>query len=183
MRPLVIRVVGLTGPNAAGKGEVARYLQELGFAYFSLSDVVREEATQRGLDHSRENLIRTGNDLRALHGVGVLADRVVARLAGRGIVDSIRSPGEVEVLRRVSGFVLLGVDAPIALRFERSSRRGRLGDGSTLEEFARKETLENTTDPAAQQLRATFELADLVVENSGTLEELRVRVAASLGLS
>lgn len=175
-------MVGLTGPNAAGKGEAARYLQELGFEYFSLSDVVRDEATRRGLDHSRENLISVGNDLRATFGVGVLAERVAARLKGRGIVDSIRSPGEVAVLRRLSGFVLLGVDAPIALRFERSSRRGRMGDGSTLEEFARKETLENTNNPAAQQLVETFKLADLVVENSGTLEELRDCIARVLGL-
>ena len=180
-------VVGLTGPNAAGKGEAAKFLQELGFEYYSLSDVVREEATVRGLDHSRENLIRTGNDLRAAHGPGVLAQRVVETILEIGdfqaIVDSIRSPGEVAVLRGLPGFTLIGVDAPIAVRFERSRARGRLGDGATLEEFVRKESLENTTDPAAQQLTATFKLADQVVDNSGTLAELRAHVAAALGLA
>ncbi len=84
------------------------------------------------------------------------------------------------VLRGVPGFVLLGVDAPIALRFERASRRSRIGDGTTLEEFARKEALENSNDPAAQQLTQTLALADVVVPNDGTLEELRARVAAAL---
>ena len=34
-------MIGLAGPNAAGKGEVARILQERGYAYHSLSDGVR----------------------------------------------------------------------------------------------------------------------------------------------
>lgn len=229
-------VIGLTGPNAAGKGEVASVLVERGFVYHSLSDVVREEATARGLDHSRENLIRVGNDLRARFGPGVLAERIAARIAGSlhttggppptsgaypgrrvepvhqdgraapipgvdgdqrsgaggqgevktgafgHIVDSIRSPAEVAVLKSLPGFVLLGIDAPVALRFERSKARGRLGDGATLEEFTRKEALENSNDPAAQQLTQTLTLADIVVWNEGTLEDLRRKVATALGL-
>lgn len=197
-------VVGLTGPNAAGKGEVANVLRARGYAYHSLSDVVRDEATARGLDHTRENLIRVGNDLRAAHGPGALAERIVAKILGamesypedarsgssswlirvppgvNAIVDSIRNPAEVAVLRRLSGFVLVGVNAPIAVRFERSRLRARAGDGTSLEEFARKESLENSTDPAAQQLTQTFLLADVAIDNSGTLSELGARVAAAL---
>ena len=57
-------IIGLTGKNAAGKGEVAEYLKKKGFVYYSLSDVIREEATEKGLEHSRENLINLGNELR-----------------------------------------------------------------------------------------------------------------------
>ena len=195
-------VVGLTGPNAAGTGEVAHFLERQGYLYHSLSDVVREEATARGLDHSRENLIRVGNELRREFGPGVLAERIVMKLrvegvipkeepgrtndapghpkAARAVVDSVRSPAEVAVLRRVTGFVFLGIDAPIALRFERAALRSRVGDGATLAEFARKEALENTNDPAAQQLAQTLLLADLVVANDNTLEVLHARVAAAL---
>lgn len=201
-------IVGLTGPNAAGKGEVANILRARGFAYHSLSDVVREEATARGLDHTRENLIRIGNELRAAHGPGALAERIVAKIVGaeggarqeqvgagsspwlihvppgaNAIVDSIRNPAEVTVLRRLAGFVLVGVNAPIDVRFERSRRRARAGDGTTLEEFARKESLENSTDPVAQQLTQTFMLADVVLDNSGTLADLGARVVAALPAS
>ena len=41
-------IIGLTGKNAAGKGEVARFLQDKGFYYHSLSDVLREELKKRG---------------------------------------------------------------------------------------------------------------------------------------
>jgi dephospho-CoA kinase len=177
-------IVGLTGPNAAGKGEVARFLTERGFAYHSLSDVVREEASARGLDHSRENLIRVGNELRTSVGPGVLAERIAARLTGGGrtVIDSVRSPAEVAVLRTLPGFILLGVNAPIEVRFARSRSRARIGDGATIEEFARKEALENSTDPAAQQLGQTFELADVVVLNDGTIQQLRSRVASALSI-
>ncbi len=165
-------IVGLTGPNASGKSEVAAHLQRLGFACHSLSDIVREEASARGLDHSRVHLIAVGNDLRRAGGPGVLASRIRSRLAERDVVDSIRNPAEVEELRRVPGFHLLGLDASVELRFERSRRRARLGDGACLEDFIAKEEAENTADPAAQQLRATLQLADTILVNDGELQSL-----------
>jgi dephospho-CoA kinase len=141
---------------------------------------VREEATRRGLDHSRDQLIRVGVDLRTKHGPGALAESVLPRLKGRSVVDSIRNPGEVEVLRRLRSFLLLGIDAPQALRFQRSLQRGRLGDGATLEEFARKEERENSTTKAGQQLLATLALADVVIDNDGTIADLRRKVREAL---
>jgi dephospho-CoA kinase len=172
--------VGLTGPNASGKGEVAKFLAAHGFQVYSLSDVVRREATRIGLDHGRDNLIRVGVRLRARGGPGALAGRILPRLRGQAVVDSIRNPGEVAVLRRLPRFLLLGVDAPQALRFERSLRRGRIGDGATLEEFARKEARENSTTEAGQQLQATLAMADCVVDNDSTLDALHARVRAAL---
>ncbi|HEU4401214.1 MAG TPA: AAA family ATPase [Candidatus Polarisedimenticolia bacterium] len=173
-------VLGLTGPNASGKGEVAKYLALHRFTLHSLSDVVREEASRQGLDHTRDNLIRIGVLIRTAGGPGALALRVLPRLEGRAVVDSIRSPGEVMVLRTLPRFLLLGVDAPQVLRFERSLRRGRVGDGATLSEFARKEALENSTTEAGQQLLATLALADLLINNDGTLEDLHRRVRQAL---
>ena len=172
--------IGLTGPNASGKGEVARFLGERGFSIHSLSDVVRDEATRLGLDHSRENLIATGTSLRQRHGDGVLAERTIPRLAPRSVVDSIRNPGEIRVLRTLPGFILLGVDAPVALRFERSRKRGRIGDGESIEEFRRKEELEKSSQGPGQQLDVCFSMADWVVQNDGTLEDLRRRVEEGL---
>src|SRR5437867_1715864 len=84
-------IIGLTGPNAAGKGEVARYLERRGFHYFSLSDEIRGEIRQRGLEISRERLIDVGNELRARFGPAVLAERVLSRTASdrNYVVDSI----------------------------------------------------------------------------------------------
>ena len=35
-------IIGLVGKNGAGKGEIAQFLQEIGFTYYSLSDVLRD---------------------------------------------------------------------------------------------------------------------------------------------
>lgn len=171
-RPVADRVIGLTGPNAAGKGEAAACLRRRGFAYHSLSDIVREEASARGLSHAREDLIAVGNDLRATFGPGILARRILPRLSGRDVVDSIRNPQEVAVLRELPSFFLLGITAPVETRFSRARARGRIGDGTTLEEFRGREALENSGDPSRQQLSATLDLADGWLENSGSLEDL-----------
>jgi dephospho-CoA kinase len=172
-------VIGLTGPNAAGKGEVARCLQKLRFAYHSLSDAVREEALALGRTTGRDDLILTGNELRRAGGPGVLAERVLPKLGDRDIVDSVRNPAEVEVLRRLPGFVLLGVTAPPQVRFERAQKRHGRGDAvRDLKSFLDKEAEENTQDPAAQRLAATFALADRTLVNDGGLTTLRLAVSA-----
>jgi dephospho-CoA kinase len=170
-------VIGLTGPNAAGKGEVAAHLASLGFTVHSLSDVVREEAALRGLPPYRENLIRIGNELRRQDGPGVLARRILSRLEDRAVVDSIRNPSEVEVLREgLPHFVLLGITAPAEVRFRRSRARGRSGDPDSLEAFEAVERKENAAEATAQQLDATFRLADRAVDNSGDLAALHGEV-------
>ncbi len=169
-------VVGLTGPNATGKGEVSAVLRRQGFGVHSLSDVVRDEAAQRGLPPEREHLIRIGNLLREEGGAGILAERILDRLGRRDVVDSIRNPAEVTVLRRLPHFVLLGVTASVEVRFRRALRRARPGDPATLEEFRRREEQENSADPIAQQLDATFALADHVVTNDHGLDDLQSRL-------
>ena len=174
-------IIGLTGPNAAGKGEAAAALRALGFAYHSLSDAVREAALQRGRTTGRDDLILTGNELRREGGAGILAELTLPKLGERDLVDSIRNPAEVEVLRGVPGFLLLGVTALPEVRFERARRRKGRGDAvASLRSFLDKEAEENTADPAAQQLGATFALADRIIANDGSIEELHDKIVALL---
>ena len=182
------RILGLTGPNAAGKGEVARLLVEWGFGpVYSLSDIVREEAARQGLEPTREHLIRVGTELRHIGGAGVLAEKLLPRLADRprAIVDSIRHPEEVRWLRHLAGFVLIAVTAPVEERFARSRQRGRSGDPASLEEFIAREKQENGPDPVAQQLDATIAEADWVLDNGAGLEQLaaELRTQLSIGAS
>lgn len=171
------RYIGLTGPNAAGKGVVADHLRDAhGFAVRSLSDVIRAEARRRGEEPVRDVLIAIGNELRGRHGPGALARLIRPELRPPAVVDSIRNPAEVAELRTLDGFVLIAVVAPEAVRFERSLVRARAGDPRTLEAFREREARENTSDPSCQQIDATRALADVTLENSGTLEDLRAAV-------
>jgi dephospho-CoA kinase len=173
-------IIGLTGRNAAGKGTVADWLRAQGFAYTSLSDAIRAWLAEQGKPASRDNLIWGGRTLRQAGGPGVLAERTLPLLAdGRDwVVDSIRNPAEVAVLRRCRGFRLVEVAAREEVRWQRLQARGRAGDARDFEEFRRQEGAELASgDQAAQQLVATSVLADVVVSNDGDAWELHARMA------
>jgi dCMP deaminase len=172
-------IIGLTGKNAAGKTEVAQYLISRGFEYHSLSDEIREETRRRGREITRDVLMELGNELRSSFGAGVLAERISAKLGSdrNYVVDSIRNPMEVQVLKRRKDFFLLAVDADQQVRFERSRVRGREGAARTLDQFIEEEERELASDdPASQQLAATWRIADLVIHNDGSVEELHGRL-------
>lgn len=168
-----ILTIGLTGPNAAGKGLAAQFFIEKGYFYFSLSDVVREEALKLNRSTSREDLIITGIELRQRYGYSILAERTFEKLKEKNVVDSFRHPEEVKFFKQnCLLFYLIGIDAPVEIRYERAKKRRREGDStSSLKEFIEKEEKENA-DGAGQQLKATFNLADEVVINDGPKEDL-----------
>ena len=173
-------IVGLTGKNASGKWEVANYLKERGFVYYSLSDVIRDEATKRNLEHSRDNLINLGNELREKFGPDVLAEKINEKIRASHVddfvIDSIRSPFEAKKLMKNNDFILVGIDAPAEVRFKRLLERNRLGDAKTLEEFKEQEQRENLKSDTSQQLDKTFEMAQKVIVNDGSLEELHKKI-------
>jgi len=172
-------IIGLVGKNGAGKGEIAQFLQEIGFTYYSLSDVLREDLTKAGKTVTRQTLTDYANELRASYGPGVLGDRVAQRLEPDSlyVVDSIRHPFEVEALRKKPNFYLLAVDADPKIRFERIKARSREQDPMTYEEFLAQETKEaagkKETD---QQINKALEMADASMENNGNFEDLHQKV-------
>lgn len=172
-------ILGLTGKNCAGKGEVAAFLQTLGFQYHSLSDVLREEMLRRNVAITREQLIAFANNLRATEGSAILAERVLAKLdpEKQYVIDSIRNPHEVEALRRRQDFLLLCVEADPKLRFTRMTARSRESDPTTYEEFIKVEAAEaGSQNPTTQQLNRVGDMADAVVYNEGSLDQLHGKV-------
>lgn len=171
-----VRIIGLTGRNASGKGEVAAYLRKKGFQYLSLSDLIRDELEKEGTEINRDNLIKKGNELRERFGPDTLARRIMERVRKKSVIDSIRNPKEVEYLKMQKGFILLAVDAPVELRFARAQMRGRKESASTLEEFIAKETEELAGSEKGQQLLNCLKMADITILNSGSLEELHQKL-------
>jgi dephospho-CoA kinase len=166
------KLIGLTGTNGAGKGEAAAFFMARGYAYASLSDILREELRERGLEVTRDSLIRIGNELRERFGPDVLARRTMAKVAGPTVIDSIRNTREVATLRAQGDFVLLALDAPIEVRFGRVAARGRNESAATLPEFRIKEDEEKSGGESAQQLAACMAAADHLIWNDGTIEDL-----------
>ncbi|MGD9347340.1 MAG: AAA family ATPase [Candidatus Aminicenantes bacterium] len=165
------KLIGLTGTNGSGKGEAADFFKNHGYAYFSLSDIIRSALIEEGRALSRDNMIQKGNELRSEHGADVLARRVMDHVRGSAVIDSIRNPGEVGYFRRQESFILLAIDAPVDIRYERVKQRGRDESASSLQEFISKEEEEMTQSEKGQQLQECMHMADYRVTNEGSLDD------------
>jgi dCMP deaminase len=167
-------LIGLTGRNAAGKGEVARYLQRKSFYYYSLSDAIRDEIRSRGDEPTRERLIIVGNELRQRYGSKILAERILEKIEDdkHYVIDSIRNPAEVDAFRAAKHFKLIRIEAPADIRFQRILSRQRESDPKTLEDFIALENREAEGDDTSQNLVKVELMADYSLANDGALDQL-----------
>jgi len=182
---MVKTIIGVTGTKAAGKNEFVKILEEEhGFISFSLADIVREEAKRRGLPSSTPNLQNIGDELRRTHGNAVLAERVVRRISklpegSRIVINSIRNPAEVRFLQEEFGeeFFLIGIDADLNIRRERYLQR----EGVRKEDFDRDRKRDlGEVESYGQQVGKCLEMAQRIIDNSSTLEELREKTREPL---
>ena len=99
---------------------------------------------------------------------------LLKRLDGKNaVIDSIRTPGEVEALQERDDFILIEVRAGMDARWERAQARARTGDIVDRKTFFANEEKEAVAkDKSGQALNATAALADLVLVNDGSLEDL-----------
>lgn len=170
-------IIGLTGTMGAGKGEIAELLKDKGYEYYVFSDVVKEEAKKRGLNLTRENLQNVGNLLREEYEQGILAKMLIARFkSGKVVVDGVRNSDEIRELRKNGNFVLIGIDAPQRLRFERLKKRARPGDPTRFEEFKRMDDKENKSVGRGQEINKCLKMADYRIINDGSLDRLKDQV-------
>jgi dCMP deaminase len=176
-------IVGVTGFFCSGKDTFAEFVIRKGFKHISLSDIIRDEIRTRGQEVTLDRLTSVGNELRGRLGSQVLAQRALEILPmhANAVITSIRHGAEVQMLRSRKDFVMVFVDAPIRVRFERSLMRDRKGDYTTFEEFEAAEKAQmESNDPNSQQLLVCKELSDIVIDNDGTVEEFHVSIAKAL---
>jgi len=175
VRPAVwVVLVGVTGRNASGKTTVVQWFAGRGVRTVSCSDSIRAWLAEQGIEESREALIEGGRELRRRGGPGILAEMLLEDIGGENaVIDSIRTPGEVEALRARDDFILIEVIAGADSRWARSQGRARPGDPADRATFvAQEESEEVASDEAGQALVATAEMADLILINGGTVEGL-----------
>lgn len=184
--------MGVTGLPGSGKGtfvEILRQIlaaQQIQTTYYSLSDMVRSEARRQGLPIERPVLRQVANELRQQQGSGVLSKMVLQQIAadnvpaGLIIIDAIRNPEEVRLLRRQlsNNFFLVAVEAPLELLIERVMRRGRsdeVKEVTAQRELAQRMILgeSGTNEPAhGHNIAECIQLADWHIDNSQSLATL-----------
>jgi len=172
-----MRIIGITGTLGAGKGTIVDYLvKKHGFVHYSARTFIIEEVKKRGLPINRDTITEVANDIRRTHGPGYIIQALYEQAAAAGkdaVIESIRTPGEVEALRAKGHFSLLAVDADPKVRYERILGRASETDHVSYEKFLSDEAREmESDDPIKQNIRAVMKEADHVISNTETPEEL-----------
>jgi dephospho-CoA kinase len=175
-----MKVVGVTGSIGAGKNAFKdELMKKRNCDYVSLSTLIMEETIKkRGLKVNLFNKSDLGNELRRKYGSEVLAKTAWNFMQKKKeilIVDGIRNPGEAKFLKKINGrdFVLVAVDAPREIRFERVVKRNDAIDPKEAEEFARADEMEQGLNEPEYglQVRKCIDMADYVLINDGTIED------------
>lgn len=175
--------IGIAGPIASGKEEFANYfIKKYGFATFSLSTVLHKELEKRGIDEfTRKTLQDMGDELRRREGKGVLAKKAVKYLKGQPqsvVITGIRNPGEIDYLRKLSNFILVGISASRSVRFKRIILRGKPWDPKNWQEFLKvnKRDLGVGQGKSGQQVGACLSQVDYKVTNYTDLGSLYKKI-------
>jgi dephospho-CoA kinase len=178
-------IIGITGTLGAGKGTIVDYLvQEKGFVHFSVRGFITEEINRQGLPVNRDNMVFVANKLRADNSPSWIIDQLYeqALLTGKKcIIESIRTPGEVESLREKGNFLLFAVDADPMLRYDRIVMRNSETDRISFVTFVENEEREmQSNDPNKQNIGKCIGQADYIFYNNSTVAELYRQVEEEL---
>lgn len=170
-------IIGITGTLGAGKGTIVDYLvKQKEFEHYSVREYLVEDIKKQGLPLNRDSMVVTANALRAKHNPAFIIQELYKQAMlknNNAVIESIRTPGEIDYLKKQGDFILLAVDADPHIRFERITNRQSSTDDIDFETFIENENREmSTTDSNKQNLKKCIESADIVLNNDGTVEDL-----------
>lgn len=180
-------IVGIAGTFASGKDTLAKYLVDnYDYRHFSTGDMVRVEAQKLYGSIERPTLRKTADELRHREGAGIFAERALKHSnEGPLLITGIRSPGERDAIKAAGGIVMF-VDAPVAMRYERMKARARDSEKLlSLAEFEKGESSEwyGGDGKADFNLRDIKKDADIVIDNLSDLETFLHQAITALGLT
>lgn len=182
-------IVGISGTSASGKDTAAEHLASRGFLHVSTADIIRAEATRLYGSTEQHILRRVGHEMRVRNGVGAVCLKAIVQYEEQKdkyegvVVSSIRAIGPAQAIRD-NGGLMMSVDAPAEIRYERLIARGRVGESTSFEEFLKFEEEElNGTLSTGQNVRGIQEISDVHIYNDADLPTFISRVEQAVGLN
>ena len=171
-----MKLIVTVGMPGSGKDELVGVARAMGLATLKMGDLVRDETRRRGLPVTNQNVARVASEERDKHGPGIWAQRAIPKLTEtRMLVDGCRSDSEVQVFRHNFGdLFVLGIYASPETRYDRLSARRR-SDDVDLQDFYDRDRRE-----LKWGIGNAFALADGMIVNEGTLDEVRRAARAML---
>jgi len=168
-----MKIIAFVGLPLSGKSTAAKVAEELGIPVVVMGDIVREEVRRRGLELTDENAGKIATELREKEGMDAIAKRCIpiirekAKEKGIVVVDGIRGIAEVERFKKEFGddFILINIESPIELRFERALKRKRDDDIKTIEELKKRDERE-----LSWNMGEAMKVANFTIENTSDIQ-------------
>lgn len=170
-------VIGLTGNMGAGKTVASEYLHKrYGADQLRFSQILMDVLDRLYLPKDRKNLQILGEVIREKFGHDVIVNAFKEDLkksrAEMVVIDGIRYMNEVDMLRSFKNNILLFINAPPEIRYQRVVGRAEKGeDKITFEEF-----LEAERRGTEKHLPEVMEASDYVIDNSRKVEDLYKKI-------
>jgi dephospho-CoA kinase len=115
-------IIGITGPQGAGKSEVAKILTQQGALHLTTRGYLQEKLKEEGKEPNRANLVEIANKIRAEHSPHYIIEQLCKKAKDAYnkiiVIESIRNIGEVQYLQN-QGHTILSVTAHPRVRYER----------------------------------------------------------------
>ena len=172
-----MKLIVTVGMPGSGKDELVNVARSIGLATLKMGDLVRAEASRRGISPNGSALSRLAAEERDKHGAAIWAQRALPKLTEtKMLVDGCRSDAEVTCFRHQFGdLFVLGIFSSPETRYERLRRRGRSDDGANLQEFFDRDQRELKFG-----IGSAFILADEILINEGDLSAFRTSARDAL---
>lgn len=176
-------IIWITGTLGAGKWTISDYLiQDKGFKHYSVSGYITEEIKKRGLEVNRDSMYQIWRDLKKEFWADFIVKELYKKAKqewNKAIIESIRSPWEVNGLKELEDFILISVDADIKVRYERVKLRWSEKDNIDFETFVannERERDSDSTDPTKINLSKCVKLANFQIDNNWSFQELYTQI-------
>ncbi|MCD8528686.1 MAG: AAA family ATPase [Chitinophagales bacterium] len=168
-------IIGITGTIGSGKDTLMELLKnEYGFKHYSVREYLVEKLEADHVEVNRTAMTNLANALREENHPAYIIEQLFYKAkedGGNVVIESIRTPGEVEFLKEHADFHLFAVDADPNLRYERVQERKTATDRVDFNTFMAEEQREmNNEEPHMQNIAACVRLAEHKFKNNASID-------------
>lgn len=163
---------------SCGKGTASKYVAEkYSGSYHRFSTMLRDLARRMYIEENRDDLQKISTFFRQNFGEDIMS-KVIYNDVKKDkheivVIDGVRRIMDIRYLKDLPGFKLIYIEAEMAKRYERITKRRENTDDAikTFEEFKRDHEQESEL-----QIEGLKDKADFVLDNNGTVEELYAQI-------